>query len=399
MEPILATDLEDDDERAAFRRMLLQNAPATPRPSQGRISSKPVSDPKLQSAYTHGLEMVYALESVDPDSIRPISTIQETAVGYDSPLTSKEMLESSEQLEFDFGPGFRTWMEPLVLLEPIGVLGLPAQAEKLLLEARRAVIADLLDYDLRSLGLGQGHIDDIRSKLSAHLLGKDLKRCNEWDLEAFIRTLFLFCDVRAGYTLFQDYHLQGVCRLSLATAAEVRRAGPEQQRRWRVEAMATWQMPQSRSFFYQKIEEAIAAFVRPWMLRRQGIASRADVLERLQRVTSQEALVQPFLSWANDVFADGNSVLDGLLLQPVEGLFCADEATSHLVTNVLQCIRSYFYNSGVVYPLSQLCHLVQRELACYWISPDSTQVTKIIELCSWLRMRKGPNGVRFVSLS
>ena len=135
------------------------------------------------------------------------------------------------------------------------------------------------------------------------------------------------------------------------------------------------------------------------MLRRDGMASRNELLERLQRVSIQADLVHPFFTWSGEVFADGECILDGLMIQPIEGLFCVDEATSTLVNMVLQCVRSYFYSPAVAYPLFQLCALVERELAYYWIGTTPAQISKILELSPWLKIRKQRDGVRVVRLA
>lgn len=91
-----------------------------------------VRTPDLQSfegtyktAYSHGLEAIYALENVDLKSIRRISDAQESEpLQPKSPPRPLQPLEAPEpQLELDLGDGYRSWIESFVLQEPIHVLG------------------------------------------------------------------------------------------------------------------------------------------------------------------------------------------------------------------------------------------------------------------------------------
>ena len=83
----------------------------------------------LKSAYTHGLENIYALEFVDPNSIRPFQ-IEKKAVQTISKQKRLRKYKESPQLELDLGLGFRRWMTPFFLDEPVDNLQLTKSEKK-----------------------------------------------------------------------------------------------------------------------------------------------------------------------------------------------------------------------------------------------------------------------------
>jgi hypothetical protein len=116
--------------------------------------------------YSHGLESIYKIETIDVKSIRKLSDSK--------PKVPTILLEEGEdhQLSFDFGPSFRSWISPITLLEPLQVLGLPKPIEKMLNEKEFRSVGDLQSGRLKEVGLGQGHVEDIQLSLGRYLAGK-----------------------------------------------------------------------------------------------------------------------------------------------------------------------------------------------------------------------------------
>ncbi len=372
----------DDDDRAAFHRMLLQNAPATP-----TIALKPkitsAINETAQAAYTHGLEVIYALESVDPSSIRRIHSTPEPIAS----LPYQTFCEP-DQLELDFGLPYREWVEPLVFQEPINVLELSHHAEKVLLDNKKYILADLLELDVHLPGLGQGHLDDIHTKLQAHIAGRDLKRSTIFDLEAFVRSLFRSCDRRALFVFLQDFGLQNICTLSTSAAAEVRRAGQGRLAQWKDEARCAAQTPEATAFFWSHLKESMEALVSPWIRRRGGIVTKSEILERLNRVTLGPQPVIPFLSCMKSIYSEDECLFERLYLSPTPGIYCADAYTKDIIQQSLKCAKSYFYQKNLVYPIGQLSQLVLKDLAKQWIQPSEEVLHKALSLCSIFHVRK-----------
>jgi hypothetical protein len=109
-----------------------------------------------KSSYSHGLEAIYALETVNVRSIRRL----QAPPAQPPPLRAPCVLPMAPQLEFDFGASFRAWLEPFLLDEPIQVLGLSRHAEKCLLEQRKERLRDLIGCNLRQLIFVKGK--DVR---------------------------------------------------------------------------------------------------------------------------------------------------------------------------------------------------------------------------------------------
>src|SRR5262245_23100732 len=101
-----------------------------------------------KQVYSHpGLEAIYTLKNVDVNTIRRLNdptSITSGAQLKEVTTSPVDEIEESPQLEFDFGGEFRTWVRPLVLDEPIQVLGLSTHIEKILQSHEKAVLKDLL---------------------------------------------------------------------------------------------------------------------------------------------------------------------------------------------------------------------------------------------------------------
>lgn len=381
----------DIEQRAAFRKMLLQNAShSAPLPAQR--TSKAVFDKSVQSAYTHGLEHIYALENVDPASIRRIQIEPE---GPSKKTSSVRLNNGSSQLIFDFGRGYRTWMEPLVLHEPITVLGLSHHAEKLLSDAGRLTIAGVVDLEGYHVGLGQGHIDEIRNKVKAYLAGKSLDCDDTLDIQALLRTMLRFCDLRAAFVLLQDFQLEHICPLPVSAAAEVRRSNGEKLNRWRDEAIDSWCSVEASAFFRDRMSEALEAFIAPWVIRRGGVSTEAEVSERLHRAARDEMLAQPFLLLVKKLYGG----LQTFLQPMVHDLYCSECWMAREVALIVECVRGYFYRFDVFYPYQQLIDLVRREMSRQWFDPPELLLEKILILCPQFHVRMDASFGRIVRLA
>lgn len=330
-----------------------------------------------QVAYTHGLERIYSLETVDISSVRTIGQAKPQVLE-----VKKNPKKVPHQLCFDFGPGFRSWMTPIVWHEPISVLGLSHHTEKALQDAGKCTLADVRDFDFQQLSLGRGHVDEIISKLESYLDGVDTDKTTIFDVGSCLRALLSHCECRASYAFLQNYSLQDLCLLSASAVTELKRAPLEKIFRLKENALTALQSTSSKQLAHELLTEVLNAFVVPWMRRRGGVATESEMVEHLEKASYPSKSLKPFLSLIKDVYGR----LD-LFLESISGVFCSDHWIAEETYRVIQCVYSYFYRKDVWYELKHLTQLVQNELAKQWICVGSEFVKRILSACSLFRVR------------
>ncbi len=381
---------EGCDERAAFRRMLLQNASAVVTPL---VEPTPPKRAQVQSeAYSHGLELIYALQDVDPSSIRRIEQIPETP---EQTLHSSSRAARPEQMSFDFGHPFREWLTPLVLEEPISVLKLSPQAEQRVIGTGLTTIRAVIACDLSRIGLGQGHIHEVRSKLTEYLDGRDLEQEDCFDVGSLLRAFVGRGNVLEGYALLHRYGLADHFPLPSVLGAEFRRASSEKVAYWSDLGRRSFGQGILRQFLKERLEEVMSACVLPWMRRREGLATEKELQERLQRVAIDPTMVLPLLKLAGDLGCG----LTHLVPQPLPGLFCADQFIARDVTLIVRLVRSYFYQPDVYYPVTQLTKLVMADLAKQWMDYPQSILEQLLARCPLFLRRRHASGCQILRLA
>ena len=186
-----------------------------------------------KTAYSHGLEAIYALENIDIKSIRPILPLQANKAPGPKIVPQIFPEKLSDQLELDLGDAYRGWIDSFIKKEPIHVLGLSRHAEKCLLEHGKRVLGDLIHTNLKEFvflkGMGQGHVDEIQQKLARYLEGRPLERCKKIDFASWIRSIVAAFDRKKVYVALESHHLSDLFSLSPSESVETRRLTLEKQ--------------------------------------------------------------------------------------------------------------------------------------------------------------------------
>lgn len=346
-----------------------------------------------KTSYSHGLESIYAIETVDLRSVKRLSRSEEKV----QPVQKAPLLTPASQLQFDFGPGFTDWMEPFLLEEPIQVLGLSRHAEKSLLDQRKLKLRDLAGGDLRRTiaGIGQGHLDEITHKLAEYLAGKEMRRAYQIDPGSWLRSLCPSEKRKECYLLLESYSLQELLPLTPGENTEVRRLPPEQRQQWREEGKAFLRSPMIKGSILKTLRLVMAAFVRPWINGRRGLATGDEVIERLEKRFVEARHVKPMLLLLGDVLG-----LSPLILTSADrGVYTAEEWQAEAFRMIGRCASSYFRGKGQNFFLSHLVSLVEREHARLWQGYPEGFVEKTLRLSSLFRVRKGQTGQLAITLA
>lgn len=336
-------------------------------------------------AYSHGLERIYKIENIDLRTVRRLN--EESPPLSNAP---KEVRLSSfnppkkqqpSQLELDFGPSFRQWTHPLILLEPIQVLSLSSQTEKILEGYNKRSLKDLLDLNLNDLvffkGIGQGHVDEIRQKLEHYIEGKSLEKSTTIDFISLIRILTAQLDRRKVFIYLDSFGLGDTLSLSPSDSVEVRRLSSEEKNNACQEIKEHLQDPIYFNLMQKIFKEIFQVFVQPWMQQRDGLATAEEVIERLQRQSLEPAQTSLIIEWLNGLFFEGT--LFSCFLQEIEpSLYAVDSSIVANYKSISEKAFSYFYKLETGYLVSEFIELLAKEFSRQWVSYQDRLVNKIL---------------------
>jgi hypothetical protein len=349
-----------------------------------------------KTAYSHGLEFIYALENVDPRSIRRLSVQNKKNTVSLSTQRPRPCLSKSPQLELDLGRDFREWIHPLILSEPIQVLELTRYAERVLMIHYKKTLANVLHCDFNELMLskkiGQGHVQEIRDKLHTYLAGKELSKTTRIDFTSFLRCLTGTMARKTVYVFLQNYDLEELLTLLPSEGMEIRRLQEIKRQEWIQAAFEELQMPERCLFVKEKMSEIAAAVLKPWMRSRLGFATAAELLERLECLSGQFNAVVKSLRLFSDLYFNKTFPFAANLYEVCPGVFSIDLWHKEIFHRITTKASSYFYKSSTYYPLDELVRWINRELAKEWEGFPEGYVEKVLSVSSNFHLRKAGNG-------
>ena len=339
------------------------------------------------------LESLYVLQNVDIRSVRSIQIGRGNSI---RKSVSENYSAKDLQLEFDFGPQFRNWIAPAFPGEPIEYLGLSKQTERLLHASDKRSISDLLSYfkqnTLRIAGLGQGHWDEIRSKLEEYVDGRNTDKTNVVPFHSWIRILTNSTTDRIKlYLCLMPHELQFLSRLSTLEMMELRRYNQENCRNLREEGLKILRHPDQVKLIKNWLSDTCEAFVKPWISQRGGIIDREELLERLELVSESPEHSSNCLQFFEEVYGDIGKLM--LLEEAAPGIYCDMSFRKELFHRVFTCARSYFFRPVDSYLLKELSTLIARELTKGWVEFTADFVLKTIKCCRDFELYRTAKGV------
>ena len=336
-----------------------------------------------KTSYSHGLEQIYKLENIDLKSIKKLEVKQD--------IHAQLFAVSDEYLdELDLGPEHRLWISPSVFEEPIQVLDLNKHSEKCLLDQNIRTLKNLYETDLSQFiylkGMGQGHIDEMQSKLSRYLDSKPLKRQGKIDFRSWILSLFTNFTPRESFIVLEPYKLEKWITLSPLDLIEVKKIAAERKEEIRTQAKLHFEISQTK--VTNRFKEIEASFIKPWVLAREGIANPDELSERLTLKAVDSAASSSSLAFFSDHFET---------LVP-NSLYFANSESEDLFHSVHKKATSYFWNESTVHPFHELYTYMVKELVREFKFLTETKFHRIMELSPTFYLYRKPTGL-FVELS
>ena len=359
---------------------------------------QPGSAEAENNPYSHGLEAIYSLENIDISTVRPIGKPLAESEEVSVVVASHPVEKEKEQLpeEFDLGREYRGWMESFRLDEPITVLSLSAMAEKGLAENGIQVLKDLVGADQQELlfakGLGQGHLDEIQQKLQDYLGDSPLHHCSTIDTIGLLRCLFSGIKPKQAVLCLEPFGLDSLFSLSPAESVEIRHISDEQRKKQRKDVLMEITAEKRRRLLMEKLGDVADVFIRPWMRSRNGLATQAEIEERLSNVSEDSIMAEKVFKFFCEVYFEGNFCLRKMLSEVDEELFAADAKVRESYLAVVSRAKSYFYDVKVSYSLDELVRYVEQEFAKRWEGVPDGFTAKALRLASTFRVRKGKSG-------
>jgi hypothetical protein len=357
----------------------------------------------FKNAYSHGLEAIYALETVDIKTVRLIQKIEPETKKSNSRLWQVENEIIDNQFEFDFGEYHRTWINPLFLREPIRVLELSKHAEQCLIKNGKIFLSDLIGSEIHrhlSLkGMGQGHVDEIQNKLNVYIAGRSLKRSYYIEFVSWLLSLTADIDRKKCAVYLEEFGISNLLSLSPSEKFELRRIDQKTKKSWINEVIADLRRNDRVAKVHQDMKRITFAFVMPWLRNRFGLATENEIAERLHIMSDDPQKTTKAINFFKEVYYHSQFPLNEYLYQVDPQIFCSNENDALAYREVTQEALSYFYKSSVFYHLSQLTKLIFQDFAKAWKNYSEGFIIAVLRRSPRFRVRKGFAGILEVRLA
>lgn len=365
-------------------------------------SKKASFDKTTSQAYTHGLEQIYTLETIDPSTVKKIQ-ISEPVI--EEPV-KKESEDQNDlwngQYELELGDEFRSWMPPLFLKEPVQMLELSQRAEIVCQDQGVERIIDLIGLDFNDWigekGVGQGHIDEVQLKLRNYINGRSLERSYSMEWGAFIRSLTVGLERKKAYLLLESYGLETYLPLSPIERMESLNLQDQTKKVWMEEALQGFKKDQRVTFVKETLTQMIRVFLSSWIRARGGVVNIYEVVERTERVSDDAEAVSKVIRFIEEIYKLDTHPLASGLVEVDQGLYCPDRITANAYHKICEKTKSYFYRSDLVYSFSQLIDFLAKEFGSLWEGFPKILAETSLKRSSLFRVRKGESGAIQVKL-
>jgi len=355
-----------------------------------------------KSSYSHGLEKIYSLETVDLSTVKVIKSVPSKEASPERPEI-KMLLFPEAQLSFSFGYAFSQSMDPFVLREPVQMLELSKKIEDHLISKSRSLIGDLLQKPSAvaewTKGLGQGHLDEIETKLQKYIEGTSIHFTKSIDFLSWLKTLILGVTFKKAAALFESYNLPTIVSLSMAEKWELHHLSDEKRQAWIGESIQEFRSESKAKCVKDDFQRIIQVFIKPWVEGRFGLVTHDELLEKLFHVSYSKSTAEQALQWFSTIYFDEEFPLQANFFPLHKGLYALDVHAASAYKSIVDVALSYFYNPKVHYPLSTLVLWIARETAKRWLPFSLLRIEKVLRLCPNFRIRKATTGELTVKLN
>lgn len=319
-----------------------------------------------KSCYSHGLESIYKLETVDLKTIRKLS---ENIVPKIQAVPSCEFFEPA----FDLGLFYQGWMTPFICDEPIQVLQLSKLIEKTLISFDCMTLGQIQKANLFTFRLGQGHIEEVQRKLKEYFFGKPLEKTASIDFLSLLKCLLADRPTTKLYVWLEAYGLHQWMLLSSAEMVEVKHLTPQGRKEWMRELQELMHMPSQQEKIYGFFSRIIEVWIKPWIFSRGGIATKEEIHEFLLLRSLEKSIAEKTLAFLSAYIDPFQSLeCNGILA------FSSEKAEDYKMVEKLAL--TYFPSCKSFMVLADLIFFLQNELIRDWRLFSYDFIQKALEI-------------------
>ncbi|MFV0339139.1 MAG: hypothetical protein ACK5MA_00710 [Parachlamydiaceae bacterium] len=304
-----------------------------------------------RGAYTHGLEEIYKVETVDLKSVRRMEAKETTT----SPIAPAILEPKNPQLPLDFGPGYREWMTPFIDKEPIQVLDYNKQLEKWLLENGYNTIGALRHADLLSepfvRKLGQGHREEVALRLNEYLKNKPVKETISIDFLSLLKCVVGRLEKKKLFVALKPLNLEEWITLSPMDQVDVKRIGKHEQSLWAQEV----KKGMDAELLSECFGRIAASWLIPWIEKRSGVADREEIKDYMLLRSSDAKAAEQVLSY---FFYP----VEKMVPHSLDSLFFSSEKEMQRFERLKALLLTYFPTSYSRYKIEDLYRFSVAEL-------------------------------------
>lgn len=356
--------------------------------NKGLFSTDRSFEEVYKTSYSHGLESIYRLETVDLKTVRKLEFVEES-----SPQSEKKPSKQDKQdPNFDFGPLFSGYLSSFILKEPIQILKLSRHIEKNLLDEGYKTLFDLSKADFTTLsfvkGMGQGHILELKERLQSALEREDVIKPSTINWASWLRSLVGTLETKMAWALLEGYGLETVFSLTPLESVEIKKLTLERKSDLKDQAKLKVSDSEKVKEVRERLFEIESVMLKPWILSRGGVASEDEILERLALVSTDPKNQKGMMLFLKDFFVDGPFFQlpgeRGLIFSSAEswGEFCL------LETHVLDSL----WSDEAEVPFEYLFVGISKKFMLSWKAIDKEFLYKVISLSPRIRRVKHSTG-------
>ena len=336
-----------------------------------------------EKSYSHGLENIYAIETIDLKTVKPLSSpIQQASKKSEIFIQKKYSIEKSLQLEFNFGGKFRTQMDSFLLSEPIYHLDLSTHCLKALQELGNLYIKDLIGIDFNTLKLNQTSIDEIKKKLELKLGTKQLTGCKFIDFNSWVKSLIPEDNRIKFYLLLEKYKLDYLLSLTAIMNIELKRLKQEEKHQYIKDAIEQLFSLDRLELVKSYKKLIIEIFLIPWLRERHGIAEEYEIYDFIEQLSENISEAHLCINFLSDLYSNGVFLFQDVLANNGNHLYFSDNFIKRAFQTIEKTALTYFTHENDLYEFEDLIYWIKKEFAVKWIGFSEGFIEKTLQKSS-----------------
>lgn len=336
-----------------------------------------------EKSYSHGLENIYAIETIDLKTVKPLSSpIQQPTKKAEFSIQKKYLIEKPLQLEFNFGGKFRTQIDSFLLSEPIYHLDLSMNCLKALQEQGSFYIRDLIGVDFNALKLNHASIEEIKKKLELKIGDKQLTDCKYIDFNSWVKSLIPEDNRIKFYLLLEKYKLEYLISLTALMNIELKRLKQEEMHQYIKDAI-------EQLFSLDRVELVksykkliVEIFLIPWLRERHGIAEEYEIYDFIEQLSENISEARLCIDFLSNLYSNGVFLFQDALTYNGKHLYFSDNFIKNAFQMVENRALTYFTHEKDLYELGELSYWIKKEFAVKWVGFCEGFVEKVLKKSS-----------------